>query len=647
MATAMPQPAVTQISPTLREGVAAALREHIPFSAMSEEHLHELVGYLSLAYYPAGTRLLVPSEGVSPFCFIIREGRVLGSSPEGTPHPGRVAAVLNDGECFPVGALLAQRPATLDYVAEHDTFCWLLPRPQFDELVRKSSVFFEFCTRRIGALLDISRQQLQSVYAQSQSQEHTLGRSLAQLVKGPAFTCSPDAPLEQVLRDMHARRVGSVIVLNTEGQPIGIFTRTDTLGRVLLAGVSLEQPVSDVMSTPVRALDARATAADAALLMAQHTIRHVPVMQDGQVMGVVSERDLFALQRLSLRGIGEAILEASAPESLIPVAADIRRLAANLVAQGLRAREVTRLVSHLNDRLTQRLVDLVAEAQHLDGRQFCWLALGSEGRHEQTISTDQDNGLIFLSQGNLDADRPRWLAMALEVNRALDACGFPLCKGGIMASNPTWCLSMGEWQQLFARWIDSGNPQSLLGANIFFDFRALAGNARLATDLAAHLSQQVARNRRFLKQMCSNALQNSPPSSWAGHMLDTLMGDRDEPLDLKMQGTLLFVDAIRIMALAEGILLPGSVDRLEALVERGRVPADEAQAWIESFEFLQLLRLRAQLAQTGEEGALREASDPPNLIYPRRLSLLDRRILKESFRQARKLQQRLELDYVS
>ena len=191
------------------------------------------------------------------------------------------------------------------------------------------------------------------------------------------------------------------------------------------------------MTPNVFTLATDATAADATLLMVEHSIRHVPVMRrdDGiaRVAGVVSERELFALQRLTLRQLTEAIGRAQNVEAVAATAADVRRLSHNLVAQGVSASQLTRLISHLNDQLTIRLLTLGAERFAADAREFCWLSFGSEGRGEQTIATDQDNGIVFRAGMVTQA---RMLELAGWANEALAASGFPLCKGNIMASNP-------------------------------------------------------------------------------------------------------------------------------------------------------------------------------------------------------------------
>ena len=619
------------VSQTLVDGVRRALAPHAPFSSMRDEDLDFVARRAELAYFARGERVVGPEDGVPARCWIVRQGIVEGRRP-GAPDED-AAVVLTVGEAFPVGALLAGRAVTSTYRAADDVFCWCLGRTDFDELVRRSEPFRDFCTRRLGALLDLSNRALQASYAEQATQRRTMAAPLADVIRRPAVVVAADASLRAVFETMERERVGSVIV----GEGDGIFTRQDVIGRVVLPGVPLDTPIGRVMTSPIVSLDASATVAEAMLLMAERTIRHVPVLRDGTLAGVVTERDLFVMQRQTLRGIAEAIAASNATPALARVADDIRAWSATLVAQGVAAAFVTRLISRLNDQLTQRALALRA-ADHgvtLDGA--CWLALGREGREEQTIATDQDNGLV-LPDGIDGAGRERMRAFAESVNATLDACGYPLCRGGIMAGNPKWCLTVAEWSSLFDGWIERGDPEGLLAANIFFDFRALAGDGSIAARLRARVTERAAANPRFLKQMADTARRGGPPSSWGGGMLGQLFAHPSAEVDLKLNGTAPIVDGARLLALAHRVPVTGTAGRLRALAEAGTLPAAEARGWIDAFEFLQSLRLRAQH---------RHGTDPTraNVLDTGTLSDLDRRILKESFRQARLLQQRLAVDY--
>lgn len=382
----------------------------------------------------------------------------------------------------------------------------------------------------------------------------------------------PDTPLSEALTTMEHHRIGSLPVVAASRIPIGIFTRQDVIGRVVLAQRPLDAPMRDVMSAPAITLPGDATAGDAALLMARSGIRHVVVVRrDGTVAGVVSERDLFSLQRLSVRELASAIRRAAEIAALAQCAADIRALSHALVAQGIAAAPLTRMISSFNDQLTRRVLDLCAPRHDLSGVAVCWLGFGSEGRGEQTIATNQDNGVLFtpLRDGESAADvRVRLLPFAREVNEALAQCGYPLCRGGVMAMNARWCASADEWQATFRNWIDRGDPQSLLASSIFFDLRSLWGDASLAQRLRADIVVRAAANPRFLKQMSDNALANRAPLNWLGELRTAEDAAGVERIDLKMQGSVPFVDAARILALARGITATGTVERLQEAAAR-------------------------------------------------------------------------------
>jgi CBS domain-containing protein len=194
---------------------------------------------------------------------------------------------------------------------------------------------------------------------------------------------------------------------------------------------------------------------------------------------------------------------------------------------------------------------------------WAWLAFGSEGREEQTLSTDQDNGIVFLASAEQrDALRARLLSFAQDVNADLDRCGFPLCKGNIMAGNPEWCLTLNEWQEKFSRWVQSPQPQALLNATIFFDIRALWGRTDLADKMYAHLFSQARENGIFQRMLAGNALSVAPPLG----MIRDFVTESDESgkafIDLKKSGARLFVDAARVMALAHGVATASTTERL-------------------------------------------------------------------------------------
>ena len=637
--------AATSPASAVVAGLRAALVPHAPFASMPRETLDRIVRASRVRYFAPGEVVLAPGSERPTECYVIRQGAVRGERDVEGGEP-RALWTLGPGEMFPVAAHVAKRAVTSRYRAEGDVFCLAFPASLFDRLVDESPVFQDFCTRRLAHLLALSSANLQAEYAAGVTESRDLATTLADVVRQSPVTVPPTMPIGAALETLEARRIGSLPVVDDEGKPLGVFTRQDVIGRVVLPRTPLETPIGALMSAPAITLADDATAGDAAMTMARHGIRHVVVVDfRGRVAGVVSERDLFALQRLSVRELTSAIRRAGDLATLERAAGDIRALSHVLVAQGVASGQLTRLIASLNDRLTARVLDLVAESHDLSGLTLCWLGMGSEGRSEQTIATDQDNGLVFASHdptATPESVRARLLPFAREVNHALDRCGYPLCKGDVMAMNPRWCASLDEWRASFAQWIDRGDPGSLLASTIFFDFRALWGESALAHRLRDDIASRAKGNERFLKQMSDNALRHRLPLGWFGTLAGTEDAAGHETIDLKMGGSVPFVDAARIFALASGVTATNTVERLREAGARRGVPAVELRDWIDAFEFVQLMRLRVQHRRLAAGG---DGDGNANAVAIADLSELDRRILKEALRQARRLQERLALDY--
>lgn len=310
-----------------------------------------------------------------------------------------------------------------------------------------------------------------------------------------------------------------------------------------------------------------------------------------------------------------------------------------LARTGLDGQAAPRIISSLNDRLTARIIELTAKKHRLPPGAWCWLALGSEGRHEQTFVTDQDNSLIFSAADGEEANalRELFLPFAREVNHHLAACGFKLCTGNIMAGNPAWCLSLDEWRTQFIDWVRRPEPTALLNASIFFDLRPLYGDHTLAEDLRTLLLAMTADTPAFLHLMAANAIQAEVPLSFLGEVSDG--GKSGDGIDLKKYGSRIFVDAARIFALAHGARSVNTAERLHEAGAANGLTAEELLAVNAAFAHILRLRLEHQLNEIAEGGEVGHG------IRMAVLHDLDKAILRESLKQARRLQQRLKLNY--
>ena len=624
----------------ITESTIRFLRPHMPFSRMSRGDLEFLAERVKLAYFPVGTTIVDPADGVAEHMHVIQRGHVAVRN----TATGAEEEVRGPGECFPVAALAAGTAGARRFEATEDVFCFQLPREDFESLRLRSAPFAEYCTAILESIVQQSLGQLRQNFSQRSVEQRTLLEPLRTMVRREPVHCDSGTPIREALESMRQERVASIAVVDGDRRPVGIFTLTDLLDRVVLPGLDLATPIAAVMTPGPAVLDELATAQEALSLMAQRGYHQVMVTRDGRLVGVASERDLFALQRVTMRNIVQSIRLARDVAALRRARGDIDSLTDNLVAQGAAAEPLTHTITALNDALTERLFALVVPRFDLAGVDWCWLSVGSEGRREQTVATDQDNAILFhCDASGREEVRSRLLAFSQAANDGLADLGFPLCTGGIMARNAEYCLSVEEWRSRFALWVREPTPEALLRANIFFDFRGLFGNVALAEDLRAWLNGVTPENRLFQRLLVANALQAEPPLGRI-RTFRTDDGENAGTIDLKSHGTRIFVDAARAFALALGITDTNTSQRLRLAGRRLNIDEREMDSIVEAYHFLQMLRLRAQRGEMEPERgeAVERPASAANRIDPYALNDLDRRMLKESFRQARTLQQLLE-----
>lgn len=470
-----------------------------------------------------------------------------------------------------------------------------------------------------------------------------LNTTLCSLPLAPPVMLDPAISVREALRaiDLQAAEAG-VVVDPVTAVPLGIVSLRDALRAIVNDECDLGGPVAGVMTGGLASLAADATVHQAMVLMFRRGMRHlILTAADGRLFNVVSQGDLYGMQAADSAGLTSAIVASRSIADLSQQAVAVRRYATRRLAEGDSAEVLCEWISALNDLVALQAIDIIEGEFELPYVPWCWIVFGSEGRLEQTLVTDQDNGIIFAADSAVQAEelRQKFLPFAQAVNAALDACGFPLCTGQIMAGNPAWCLSLDEWKRRFEDWIVVPEPKSILNASIFFDFRPLYGREELVTALQDWLLQRLKGNVAFLRAMAFTALEQEPPLSWWRDF--RLSGGKDYPrtLDLKTQGARLFVDVARILALRHGVEHTNTVERLRGVRPALGMPVEEIAAMAAAFYQIQRLRLQNQVV-----GEFPEAT---NRINPDRLHKLDRQILKEALRLARTLQQRLRLDYLS
>lgn len=468
----------------------------------------------------------------------------------------------------------------------------------------------------------------------------SMSSPLSAILRRPPLVVPLDLPVRETLARMERERADCVVVADqASGLPLGTFTHRDLVRRVVLPGGELDAPVALVMTGGLVTLEPDTSAHQAALAMAHHGVRHLVVVDAaGRLAGLVSREDLFGLQGVGVDEVGDRIQAAQDLPALQAAAASVRQLAAGLLAQGLGVETLGHFHSTLVDLLTIRAIELSADEHRLPGVAWCWLALGSEGRLEQTFATDQDNALVFeADEADAGEVRQALLPFARAVNERLAACGIPRCPGNVMAGSARWCQTPGEWSRTAQGWMDGSEPEALVDAPTFLDFRPVYGQLALASRLRERAMAAVAARPVFLRRLALAALEVRPPLGAFGFVYD-----RDDryrrTLDLKQGASRIFSDAARILALGHGVPHGGTAQRLRALAERGYFSPEVVAGLVDGFHFVHLLRLRNQ-------AAARRPHVGPNRIFPGDLNELDRQVLKEALRQARKLQACLVTEY--
>ena len=433
-------------------------------------------------------------------------------------------------------------------------------------------------------------------------------RQVRELVQGPGVTIAAGSSIADAAKLMTDRRVGSLVVMREE-EPVGMVTKTDMVRRVLAAGADPQHRVDEVMTTGIISISGGQPLFDGLMLMIQHKISHL-VVNDGEGMvGVVSEHDWLTFQRHHPAALFQQMETGGTVAELAALREKANGLVRALFMQEGTAAALTELTTEINDRVSNRVIELaLAEMDGPPPAPFAWIAMGSEGRSEQTLSTDQDNGLVFADLPDKDREPARqwFLKFAEKAVEGLVICGFPRCDGNVMASNPDLCLSVSEWKQKFTGIIGKADPQALLWASIYFDFRCLHGERSLVDGLWSGLLAHVESSKGFLRYMTGEGeVFGGLPVNSFSWKLRRLFGISPPPIDIKRQALSPMVRGLRAVALDCGISETNTLKRLELAQQGEFFPAELAEAVRIAYDFVMVLRIRQHFRQqaAGEEAS--------------------------------------------
>ena len=592
-----------------------------PFDCLSPEERALVRDSVDIAYYPQGAVVLDVGDAPA-YLFVAIKGYV--TQTEGDEQ----LATYGPDDCFDGRGLVAGRVSSRFTVAE-ELVAYQLARATVMELIARNRAFGALLFSDLGQKLSALEQRAQ----QHQMQSLTLAR-VDQAFLRPAHVVPAETDVVSVVQLFQSRRTTSVLVSGLPGGP-GIFSNT-TLQRAVLDGRPLGQiTVGELASTPVITVRAADQIGDAMALLLRARVHRLAVLDDaGQVQGILEALDLFSFLANHSHLITVQIEEAADLPALEAAAAQITRLLAALHRGGTRIALMAQLVQQLNARLFERAWQMIAPPELVANS--CLFVMGSEGRGEQLLKTDQDNGLLLRDGYAPPADLQ---AICERFSAALARFGYPECPGRIMLSNPAWRASAGDFGLKVRDWLLQPQGDSLMHLAIFMDAHAVAGDAQLLAGVRQRLMQLAGGNDALIARfaLAIDAFGNS--SGWWNRLLH--LGDA-ESMNLKKAGIFPIVHGVRSLALARRIAATGTVERIGALQAEGQIDAALAQELVQGLHFLMGLRLQAGLAE-------QELQRPvTGNVDPARLSSLERDLLKDTLLAVKRfkalLHQRLRLD---
>jgi CBS domain-containing protein len=382
---------------------------------------------------------------------------------------------------------------------------------------------------------------------------------------------------------------------------------------------------------------------EALMQMMKADIRHLAVTgPEGEIVGMLSHREIIAAQGQTPMFMLREIVEAESIDDIIDKHNQLPRLVRNLISNGANARNVTRFITTISDAILKKIMAFTIAEIGPPPARFAFMVLGSEGRNEQTLKTDQDNAIVFedLPADRAEAASDYFLRFGQRACTMLDESGYDFCTGDVMAQNPSWCQPLSQWQRYFNEWIHAGEAEDLLQASIFFDFRLGYGDAAIVDALRRYLLEALHGWAGFFRHLTENALNFKPPLGFFGNFVVASKGEHRNTFDLK-QAIMPITDFARVYALNKGIEATNTMERLSQLRLRNVLTQAEYEELEKAYSFLMQLRFVRQVT-----AVIDEQVKPDNYCNPKRLTSIEQTTLKEIFKRVEKFQAKMNFDFI-
>lgn len=494
-----------------------------------------------------------------------------------------------------------------------------------------------------GILEDITEQiklteERENLIAELQTSLKFLSEPVEKFVRVPS-SVDMNTPVNTAAKLMARKKYSAILITSSPETYIGVLTDRDLRERVVAAMVNLNDPVYTIMSSPVISISANSSVFQALMLMEEKNVRHIAVRDiSGSITGIISSEELLKVQRHSSSFLHHEIESVESIEDLIQLKSKIPGLFKTLVDGGAKIKNITQILTGIHDSFVEKIIEHFIAENGPPSTNFAFVSLGSTGRKEHTLISDQDNAIIY---ENTDIDQSTlhyFNKLGEAICNTLNDCGYVYCKGDAMARNPKWCASLETWQNYFHKWIVNSSPQDLIDLSIFFDFRPVYGSTELTNILRDYLFKTADGQAGFMQHLTKNCLSHKPPVGLLGKIIVESKGDHAETFDIKA-ATLPIIDFARIYAIKNKIASTNTLERLQGILEIGIINKSTYEELTHAYNILLQLRFKHHVKM------LRENRQPNNFVNPEELTQIEQNTLKNAFTQIISIQKKLSYDF--
>ncbi len=623
------------------------IRDHMgqypPFDGLSDELLDEAAGTVEIAYFKAGTTISERDQPIRALSYI-RSGAV-----EVYLHNGQLYNRLGEGDIFGQFDLLRDRQARFPVQAIEDTLLYLIPRSVFDRLCTADDNFADF--------VELSGSRLKSTVEQSLRNNDMIATRVRRLISRLPVMIQDNATAQEAARLMTENDVSSVLLLkpgndedsdrvfsDADGQQwllTGMITDKDLRQRIIAAGASGQTPLSIISHGKLITIQSDESVNEAMLTMLRNNIQRLPVLHRRRPVGVVHLSDIVRYETNNSVYLVNNIFNRTSVKALARLTPEVRASFVRLVDEGATSRMIGGAMSSVGRSLMRRLVEFAEADLGPPPIPYCIMVHGSLARNDQSITTDQDNAMVLHDSFDPERHDEYFRELARRVSDGLDACGYPYCKGGVMATNDPWRQPLARWKRYFRDWIAKPDPQRLLHSSIFFDLDAVHGEERFVEELQDLIATQAKASPLFLAALARNALGRTPPLGLFRTFVLEQDGRHNNAINIKRRGIAPLNDVIRVHALGVGSGAQNGFERLDDITTAGALPAGQTDKLRYALEFLSMVRMRHQAHD------IKNDHEPDNAVQPEHVSDVERHNLKEAFQILSNAQKFLRFRYPS